>query len=156
LGELASSLDDGTSGRVENWERAISQYVNTPLAWVFGLGYKILIEVHDITPDNNFLQAFVEMGFLGLFSLVVFLFFVFEVCLNLLRRESEKGALLFSVWFGIAFSMLAVDVTTFWHNLPIYLILLMVCCENKAYGDWIVQPYRVVGAPQRLNRNDRI
>ena len=125
LSEIGSSFEDVSSGRLTNWLTGWSIFVDTPSAWLFGLGYKSLILEYNIPPDNNFLQAFLEMGFFGFLSLILFVFAIFQYGYRVYLKNKTLGSLVLGIWAGMIANMLVVDAITFWHNIPPILILIL-------------------------------
>lgn len=117
------SIEQISSGRVANWRDYSGLFLRNPIS---GIGYKSLILVHAMPPDNNYLEALVETGLLGLAGLLGFF-----ASLGLSFYRKDKGGRFPSspfliIWIGQAVHAFFGDTLTFWASMPPLLIITML------------------------------
>ncbi len=130
LTELVDDNERVTGGRTVFWDMAWGYFKSNPLSWPFGLGYKSLRLHYNIPPDNNFNQAFFEMGIFGALALLALLYFIFTTGFRVIKNNLAFGIIILAVWLSLISNMLSADVLTYWHNIPALFILLVVISGN--------------------------
>lgn len=111
----AGSLDQATSGRLNNWASYLPYWNSNPIT---GVGYKNLILGYQLPPDNMYLSALVETGILGFLLMIAF---IVSVLVGLVRRAkagSYEALIMIFVWAVVLSIGLAVDVLTYWGVMP--------------------------------------
>jgi O-antigen ligase len=133
---LATSPDRVLSGRLESW-RAIGGFITEhPWQTVAGIGYKTLpYSQHfgkPVIADNMYLSSLVEMGVVGLGSLLAVNAAILMVGYRAAKRGSFFGKWMFCFWVGEMFQMFAGDILTFWRVLPVYFWVLAQAAREAA------------------------
>jgi len=134
VSDLASEFDRVSSGRTANWQDSWNIFKRTPAAWLFGLGYKSLIIDHNIPPDNNYLQAFFEMGVPGALAVLAMVIFGLQTSFAARRWDQRYGMVVLALWVGYVFSMASGDYLTCWHNVPGFFVLLTILSRRTDDG----------------------
>lgn len=133
LGELGSDFEKVSSHRNIYWERSWGIYKSNLAAWPFGLGYKSLKLHYETLPDNNFLQAFFEMGLFGLAAFLIMILTGLIAGIKTYRVNRPDGILILAIWLALVSNMLSADVMTYWHNIPGLFILLIALGGSSKY-----------------------
>lgn len=116
------SLNDALSGRISIWLSYLPMLLDSLF---FGVGYKALITVYHVPPDNAYLGALVETGIIGAFFYVGFHLAVLLRLRKLMwtcRRPIYFIS--FLLWVEVMVAALSADVMTYWGIAPVYLALI--------------------------------
>jgi O-antigen ligase len=135
LGELGSDFENVSSHRNLYWEKSWEIFKSKPGAWPFGLGYKSLKLHYESLPDNNFLQAFFEMGLFGLAAFLIMILTGIIAGIKTYRVSRPEGVLILAIWIALVSNMLSADVMTYWHNIPGLFILLIAITAKTKYNE---------------------
>jgi len=149
LGELGSDFETISSHRNVYWEKSWGIFKNKPVAWPFGLGYKSLKLHYESLPDNNFLQAFFEMGLFGLAAFLIMILTGLIAGIKTYRANRPDGILILALWLALVSNMLSADVMTYWHNIPgLFILLIAISGQTKSSkpaltGQGYIRPKKV-------------
>jgi O-antigen ligase len=135
LGELGSDFETVSSHRNIYWEKSWGVFKSKLAAWPFGLGYKSLKLHYESLPDNNFLQAFFEMGLFGLAAFLIMILTGIIAGIKTYRINRADGILILAIWLALVSNMLSADVMTYWHNIPGLFILLIAISGKTKYDE---------------------
>jgi len=137
LSTASQNPDMALSGRLENWQVAWHLFLGHP---ILGVGYKAMILVFDVPPDNQFLGFLCEAGVIGAAALVGFILTILgqllTTCLRgrrttlhplsgtarpgiegILGREQLAWAMVV-VWSGQLIQAASADTLTYWGGTP--------------------------------------
>lgn len=130
LSLATQDLNTASSGRISNWQKILSYYLDSP---VVGIGYKNTINFIGVPPDNNYISVMVETGVIGLLAFLALNFTFYYIAFKTYRYSNkldgeinQLSMFVIFVLVSLNLQMFTVDLFTYWRLLSCFVIILII------------------------------